>query len=254
MVRKATTGADEPSFLGPNGSGVSSLRLGDDQGLALAVDPSGQVVITGRTLSPAASFPLKLAFDPFLTPADKADAFVATFDVTQTMPANALVFSSYLGGSEDDAGYGVTTDSNGDIFVTGYAQSTDFVQVNPILLFSGQWDAFVTKIQSNSVVFSTYLGGSLGDSARGIRVDSGGMYIVGDTQSSPGSGPTTDDFYANLDAVDPLTPLLSFDATFNGGSSACSGFWGCPTLPTDLPTEKQFMSLADAFITKLELP
>ena len=50
------------------------------------------------------------------------DAFV-----TKLSPAgNALVYSTYLGGSDDDYGYGIAVDAAGAAYVTGYTYSTNF--------------------------------------------------------------------------------------------------------------------------------
>lgn len=99
--------------------------------------------------------------------------------------------------------------------------SEPLFQVNGLLPFSGMYDAFVTKIDGTSVVFSTYLGGSEGDVARGIRVDSGGMYIVGETQ---GTAAQTNDLFVNVDSINAI-PISGFDTTHNGGTLNTTTNW-----------------------------
>ena len=102
---------------------------------------------------------------------------------------SALVYSTYLGGSGDDYGYGIAVDSSGNAYVTGYTYSTDFPTVNPLQATnkpqrSRTRDAFVAKLNAagSALVYSTYLGGSGDDDGYGIAVDSSGnAYVTGYT-------------------------------------------------------------------------
>jgi hypothetical protein len=98
-----------------------------------------------------------------------------------------LVYSTYLGGSDNDYCYGIAVDSAGAAYITGQTMSFDFPTQNPVQLKNaGGTDAFITKISSSgtALVYSTYLGGSGGDEARGIAVDSSGaVYVTGGTNS-----------------------------------------------------------------------
>ena len=72
-----------------------------------------------------------------------------------------LSYSTYLGGSGDDCGYGIAVDSGGNAYVTGYTLSSDFPTENPMYgTKTGSYDAFVTKIDASgtSLSYSTYLG------------------------------------------------------------------------------------------------
>ena len=113
------------------------------------------------------------------------DAFVTKLNPT----GSALVYSTYLGGSSDDSGYGIAVDSAGNAYVTGWTDSTDFPTMNPLQAAYGGGgdDAFVTKINptGSALVYSTYLGGSGGDAGTGIAVDSAGnAYVTGHTDST----------------------------------------------------------------------
>lgn len=116
-----------------------------------------------------------------------------------------VVYSTYLGGSGDDGRIDITkilksvsiaVDNAGNVYLTGYTDSTDFPKINPIYDKKSGIDVFVTKINSvgNSVVYSTYIGGSYDDKAHGIAVDSSGnVYITGET--------TSDDFPTTQNAI-----------------------------------------------------
>ncbi|HST23984.1 MAG TPA: SBBP repeat-containing protein [Blastocatellia bacterium] len=100
---------------------------------------------------------------------------------------NEIVFSTYLGGSGLDLGYGVASNGNA-VFVTGATTSSDFPVKNPLQQTSGGGqDAFITKIDftGSTLLYSTYFGGDGEDVGNGISVDAGNnVYIVGDTGST----------------------------------------------------------------------
>jgi len=96
--------------LNPVGSAlVYSTYLGgsgDDLASGIAVDPAGNAYVTGSTRSP--NFPTTPgAFQPVLS--GTVDAFVTKLDPS----GSALVYSSYLGGSSEDQGFGIAVDGNG---------------------------------------------------------------------------------------------------------------------------------------------
>jgi hypothetical protein len=129
---------------------------------------------------------------------------------------NALVYSTYLGGSGGDAAYGgiAVYVPTGDAYVTGYTQSADFPTQNPLDgTLGGTTDAFVAKLEATddgfvALVYSTYLGGSNTERSLGIAVDRvGNAYVTGYTYSADfptqnpldGSlGGTTDAFVTKL--------------------------------------------------------
>ncbi len=109
-----------------------------------------------------------------------------------------LTYSTYLGGTSQDLGGGVAIDSSGSAYVTGYATSMDFPTTMGAYqtALDGDSDIFITKFSptGNSLIYSTYLGGSGAEYSsdavgifvhKGIAVDSNGeAYVVGDTGSS----------------------------------------------------------------------
>ena len=109
-----------------------------------------------------------------------------------------FVYSTYLGGAGSDQGAAVAVDSAGNAYVVGTTDSTDFPTTENAFqwTFGGGSDAFVIKLNDlgNALVYSSYLGGSDGDSGEGIAVDAdGNAYVVGYSYSS--DFPTTGDSY-----------------------------------------------------------
>ena len=155
---------------------------GADIGWAIAVDEAGAAYIAGQTNS--AAFPTTQ--DAFQrTPTNFDDAFVVKLN-----PAgNALVYSTYLGGSRFDRASAIAIDQTGAAYVTGQTDSLDFPTTAGTMPATGASDAFVTKLSpaGNALVYSTYLGGARGfdgDSGRAIAVDStGAAYVTGQTDS-----------------------------------------------------------------------
>jgi hypothetical protein len=172
---------------------VYSTYLGgshQDVGFGIAVDRNGNAYVTGFTESP--DFPVTSgAYQASLK--GFKNAFVSVINTGATGAAS-LVYSTYLGGSAYDEGHAIATDTAGNVYVTGYAQSGDF-PVTPGAFQSalkstpGSANAFVSKINtaaagSASLVYSTYLGGSKYDQGYGIAVDaSGNAYVTGFTLS-----------------------------------------------------------------------
>jgi hypothetical protein len=163
---------------------LGSGSQGYDWGLGIAIDSSGNAYITGGTVS--SDFPTTPgAFDTTYNGGDyTGDAFVTTLNPNGT----ALVYSTYLGGSGGDVGYGIAVDSSGNTYITGLTASTDFPTTPGAFdtLYNGAVNGFVSKLNpgGTALVYSTYLGGGNGDECNGIAIDSSGnAYITGYTTS-----------------------------------------------------------------------
>lgn len=141
----------------------------------IATDSAGNIYVVGRTRS--SDFPLKNAVQGALQGTE--DAFVSKLS-----PSGSLIYSTFLGGSDEDQGSGISADMQGSAYVTGYTLSSDFPTQNAFQQnFAGGipfGDAFVTKVApaGGSLVFSTFLGGQSGDTANDIAVDGQGRAVV----------------------------------------------------------------------------
>ncbi len=246
------------TYLG--GSGV-------DVGRDIAVDSSDNAYVCGYTAS--TNFP---TMNPLQgANAGGSDAFVAKLNAA----GSALVYSTYLGGSNGDSGQAIALDSAGNAYVAGQTCSTNFPTMNPIQgANAGGCDAFMTKLNAagSALVYSTYLGGSGADYAKGIAVDSSGnAYVIGNTYSTdfPTMNPlqaanagNQDAFVAKLNAAGSALVY----STYLGGSNYDQGFGiavdsagnayvGGLTSSTNFPTMNPIQSANaggyDAFVAKL---
>jgi hypothetical protein len=157
---------------------------GTDRGLGITVDSAGSAYVTGDTTSN--NFPTVNSFQA--ASAGIENAFVTKLNAT----GGALDYSTYLGGSSEDHGYGIAVNSAGNAYVTGQVTSINFPLANPIqatcgvCTFGENGNAFVTELNAagSALVYSTYLGGSVADEGWGIAVDSAGnVYVTGQTRS-----------------------------------------------------------------------
>lgn len=185
---QTTSGGGGDAFVSKLNSAGSALVYstyvggsGNDYGVGIAVDSAGNAYVTGLTLS--TDFPTANAIQPTYN-GGAEDAFVTKLNAT----GSALVYSTYVGGTGEDSGFGIAVDAAGNAYIVGRTDSTDFPVANAFQPTNhGYLDAFVTKINAagSAFVYSTYLGGSSNDVAARIAIDgAGNAYITGDTYSS----------------------------------------------------------------------
>ncbi|HUY13867.1 MAG TPA: SBBP repeat-containing protein [Terriglobia bacterium] len=205
------TGANDNAFVAEVSAAGSELvfssLIGGSGGLdgfaelgaGVAVDASGNVYLTGNTISP--DFPRLNQIPGACNGSCGAGVHYDAF-VTKVSPTGSvLVYSSLIGGSgggsqsyEGDAGEGIAVDSSGNVYLTGGTFSPDFPIVDQIIgacngtCGDGHYGAgFVIKVNSagSALAYSSYIGGSGGDTGLSIALDgTGDAYLTGATGSS----------------------------------------------------------------------
>jgi hypothetical protein len=149
---------------------------------AIAVDSAGNAYVTGSTKStdfPATAGAFRTAH------AGLNDVFVSKLNPSGTQ----LVYSTFLGGDDNDRGHGIAVDSAGNAFVSGEAVSRDFPTTADAFQTTsggGFSDLFVTRLNAagSALTYSTYLGGTGSELPGRLALDSGGnVYASGSTAS-----------------------------------------------------------------------
>lgn len=224
--------------LTPNGSGlVYATYLGGntsyEQSFDVAVDSSGAAYITGDTMS--TDFPITSGTYDQTNNGLYADAFIAKLNPN----GSSLVFSTYLGGNNYDAGSEIAVDAGGSAYVTGYTKGGAFPTTAGAFdtSYNGDDDVFVVKFnpQGSALLYSTLLGGGGNDSGADIAIDANGAaFITGSTRggfpTTPGAFDTsfntcTDAFVTKLN---PSGSTLEY-STYLGAR----GFGGCGPYDTN---------------------
>ncbi|MFC1508289.1 SBBP repeat-containing protein [Candidatus Omnitrophota bacterium] len=249
-----------------------------DEGMDIYADNNGFVYITGKVSSSA--YPVTTgSFDESFN-GHTYDAFVTKINTT----GSGLVYSTFIGGSASDVASGIAVDSSGNAYITGTSPSSDFPTTYGAYDESynggsssneGRGDIFVAMLNAsgNSLVYSTFIGGTGDDIGKQIVLDgSNNIHITGQTSSS--DYPTTtgaydevyngtnDVVYAKLNST--FSNLLY--STFIGGSSneignnialdSTGNIHICGnTSSSDFPTssgayDETYNSSWDGFITK----
>ncbi len=246
---------------------------GFDSGQGIVIDANGDAYVVGAAGS--TNFPTASAYQT-TNAGGGNDAFVTKFDPS----GSAVIYSTYLGGSGNDAANKVVLDLFGDAFVAGVTTSTDF----PTWFgFQGTYggggeDVFVTKLDAggSTLQYSTYLGGSATDGdglSPDIAIDGfGNAYVAGSTHSA--DFPTASPYQASLSGLtDAFVAKVSADGTtlaygtYLGGSGQEAGarialdaygsiYLAGNTASTDFPTASPYQAAnaggaTDAFLAKL---
>lgn len=265
------------SKFNPNGTLAYSTFLGGsgfDEAFSIAVDSMGAAYIAGY--NSGGNFPM-IGASYKVTNSGGIDTIVAKLN-----PSGSLVYSTYLGGTGADLGQEIAVDSTGSMYIVGSTTSYDFPTAAPFQSHLNlntdlndpfpPLDGFVTKINSSgSLVYSTYLGGTIDDTANSIAVDSGGAaYILGQTYSTdfPLYSPAQPLNHGNGDAF-----IMKFDSngspvysTFLGGNQIDSGtrialnsldeaivvgITQSSDFPLFSPFQNNFQGTSDGFVTRL---
>jgi hypothetical protein len=241
-----------------------------DSGNGIAVDEAGAAYVVGDATS--LNFP---ASGWQKANRGGQDAFVAKLSAD----GSRLIYSTYLGGSNTDHGAAIAVDTTGTAWVAGSTWSADFPVADAFQSASGGGqDAFVTRLAAdgNSLLFSSYLGGSGGslgypEAAQAIALDwQGNAYLAGVTSSVnfPLLNPlqsslngTVDAFVTKVNASGTLAystylggsgmDVANAIAVDSSGAAYVAGY----TYSTDLPVANAFQSSnagdCDAFLARI---
>lgn len=233
----------EYDFVVAPGASVKSIRLSFDGANKVRLNRHGDLILTTKAgkltlLRPLAYQEIddkkrKVSSHYLLTGRGQVSFQVGSYDKSRPLVIDpVLVYSTYLGGSDDDQGNGIAVDSLGSVYITGQTSSLDFPAANSFQPTKGGLsDAFITKLNpaGSAIVYSTFLGGTSTDIGTSIALDgAGNAYVTGQTGSNnfpllnplhPTLGGSLDAFVAELN---PSGSALIF-STFLGGTSNDGG-------------------------------
>ncbi len=162
-----------------DGTPLWSTYLGgtsQDYARGVALDPNGNVLVVGET--PSSSW-ISGGYDT--TWGGSSDGFVVKLS-----PAGAHLWSTYLGGSGADYGYGIVVDGAGTVYVAGKMGTANWATNGYDTTLGSNPDGFVARLDANgNLLWSSYLGGAASDSANAIALDgSGNVFIAGESLST----------------------------------------------------------------------
>ena len=194
-------------------------NYGDQYRGEINVDALGNVYIASSSRS--FDFPIVNGFDNTLGGKQDAVVFKMNTDLSQ------LIWSTFLGGSDNDAGYALALDDSLNVYVTGGTRSTDFPTTSGVLHTAyqgGKADGYITKIKKDgtAILSSTFWGSSGYDQCYFVQLDKhSNVYVVGQTE---GVMPVTPGVYSNagsgqfISKLNPTLTTLVFSTVFGNGN------------------------------------
>jgi len=179
--------------LNPAGNGEDDLvystfigEAGREEGFGIALDASSNTHVTGWTES--LYFPTTSnAYDDSYN-GGSSDAFFFKLNPAGN-GVDDLVYSTFMGGSFDEHGYDIALDAYGNVHVAGWTSSSNFPTTSNAYddsyNYGGDVFVFILNSLGTDLIYSTFIGGTSGDSGNGISLDANGdAHIAGDTSSS----------------------------------------------------------------------
>ncbi len=259
----------EPAQLGPNGEILLPVRSNPVRLLA----PQIYQMLEGSRKRVPGAYRLSDG-------GSRIEFVLADYDRTRRLVIDPIVvYDQAQGGTASDYPSAIATDADGNVYVTGYTASTDFPTTSALRQSKstplGQPDAFVMKMDATgtSLLYATYLGGTVGQVGASIAVDADrNAWVAGWTGSADfptvnplttPRGGTTDVFLVKLDATGSR---LLFSTLLGGsgedfaaglaldpaGNAYVTGTTSSPDLPADLGYQWALGGATDAFIAKVD--
>ena len=242
-------------------------------GSSIAVDGSGNAYITGQTLSN--NYPTTSGAFQTSSSDTHGDAFITKLNST----GSGLVYSTYIGGSNEDYGNSIAIDTSGNAYIAGGTWSTNYPATSGAYqkTLGGSEDIIITKLNAtgSALIYSTLIGGSSQEYGNSIAIDGGGnAYITGITFSpnypkTPGAFQTnSSDSYGDafITKINSTGSGLVYSTLIGGsyaesgssiaidtvGNAYIAGITSSPNFPTTSGAYKNTLSgVNDIFITKL---
>ena len=255
------------TYIGDGGSNESIAGV--------RVTSGGLAVIAGTVTNN--DYPVK---NQIMTAQGLRDAYVSVFD-PEAAGASSLVYSTYIGGENNDYGNGLDLDHLDNIYITGRTDSSSYPTVNQYQTDQTNVDGYLTRIKADgsAIEYSTYVGGDLYDHANGVAADGlGKAYVTGETYGGTfpilnptqtgGFGGGNHDAYVTVFDTEAAGAGSLYFSTYLGGSGDDAGkaiavddlghaYLTGDTLSTDFPLANQFQTYpsgsgSNGFLTKID--
>jgi len=246
---------------------------GGDEGRSIRTNTDGNAFITGSAGSQ--NFPTTPGAYQTTIGGGFADVFITKLNQT----GSSIIFSTFVGGSQQEVGYSIALDISGNTYTTGWTSSLNFPTTSGAFqpTFGGaSFDGFIIKLNptGSALIYSTFIGGNYVDYGTSISADANGnAFVTGNTRSSnfpitPGAFQTTlsgmwDVFVAKLN---PTGSALIYSTFIGGnrddypysiaidanGNAYITGYTGSPDYPiTPGAFQTTLSGYIDAFVAKL---